>query len=207
MHGGWLGASSELLPHLGLLSLHTSLTLSRHTVLLSRPQVWRVSFPDQTRHLERAASRLAQAAACAYCPEPPLFHRLFPYHFVVDQELRVVQVGVADGIWCYYSVGVGICLPATRPLNISSVSSLQLCLPAHSVLPVTSLPILAFSCPAYPASPCFPPPMDSRYSFIPLSDRERLAHFFEVPSRRRAHQWTGGGGVREVGEGGGAQSP
>ena len=57
-------------------------------------QVWKVSYPEQRRHIEREAAHERQAASCSYAPEPPLFHRLFPYHFVLDKDLKVVQVGV-----------------------------------------------------------------------------------------------------------------
>ena len=55
-------------------------------------KVWKVTFPDQSRHWERKAALQAQTASCSYAPEPVLFHHLFPYHMVLDREMNVVQV-------------------------------------------------------------------------------------------------------------------
>lgn len=55
--------------------------------------MWKVSFPEQQQHVERAAAHEREAASCSYAPEPSLFYRMFPYHFVLDKDLRVVQVG------------------------------------------------------------------------------------------------------------------
>ena len=112
----------------GLPSGEPSLTTSG--LITCTPQVWRVSFPDQARHLERLASRAAEAATCAYCPEPSLFHRLFPYHFVMNEDMKVVQV-LFPRHWC--------CLPATLlKIPLTSIDiHLQLCLPI-------------LSCPSFP---------------------------------------------------------
>ena len=55
--------------------------------------MWLVSFTEQSLCLRKEAEITCQASASRYIPEPALFHRLFPFHLVVDERLRVVQLG------------------------------------------------------------------------------------------------------------------
>ena len=61
-------------------------------LLLSPSQVWLVTFPRQTRSLEVEAEIALQASCSTFVPEAALFHRVFPFHMVIDKELRVRQV-------------------------------------------------------------------------------------------------------------------
>ena len=56
-------------------------------------QVWLVTFPEQLKCLRKEAEICLQANTSHYVPEPELFHRIFPYHVVLDDQLRVVQIG------------------------------------------------------------------------------------------------------------------
>ena len=51
-----------------------------------------VTFPRQTRSLEKEAEIALQASASCYVPEAALFHRVFPFHMVIGEDLRVQQV-------------------------------------------------------------------------------------------------------------------
>ena len=55
--------------------------------------MWLVTFPEQSKCLRKEAELTCQASASRYIPEPALFHRLFPFHLVVDERLVVVQLG------------------------------------------------------------------------------------------------------------------
>ena len=56
------------------------------------PQVWHVSFPEQQAYAADVAALAAQSAAMRYTPEPSLFFSLFPFHLLIDQDMRLVQV-------------------------------------------------------------------------------------------------------------------
>ena len=54
-------------------------------------QVWNVRFPKQSSWEERLKKTSAQASAVAYAPEPSLFFRLFPFHILLDQDMKIIQ--------------------------------------------------------------------------------------------------------------------
>ena len=55
-------------------------------------QVYRVTFPpDEAVHAQQAELE-AQAASSQYNMDSALFYRLFPFHFIVDMECRLLQV-------------------------------------------------------------------------------------------------------------------
>ena len=58
-------------------------------------QVWLVSYPEepQLKCFEREDSASLAAASSTFSPGPDLFHRSFPFHLVLDADLRVVQLG------------------------------------------------------------------------------------------------------------------
>ncbi len=101
--GGWyLGRENKdrwkgRLLDLGTLSpaLH-SCSLARASSPLppqrSTPQVWRVTFPEQTSWVQAQRDIAELASHKRYVPEPALFWKLLPFHLVLDQELKIVQV-------------------------------------------------------------------------------------------------------------------
>lgn len=54
-------------------------------------QVWDIHFPEQHSWEERTNVALAQASKVAYVPEPSLFFTLFPFHILVDQNMKIIQ--------------------------------------------------------------------------------------------------------------------
>ena len=56
-----------------------------------------LSFPEQIKCLSKEAEITYQAQHSKYVPEAELFHRIFPFHVVLDEELRVLQLGTGLG--------------------------------------------------------------------------------------------------------------
>ena len=52
-----------------------------------------VQYPEQSKCLSKEAEITCQANASRYVPEPSLFHRVFPFHIVIDKDMRAVQMG------------------------------------------------------------------------------------------------------------------
>ena len=63
-------------------------------------QVWDVRFPEQQSWRERERSIAEHVSAATYAPEPGLFFNLFPFHILVDQDMRIVQVIGSMCKWC-----------------------------------------------------------------------------------------------------------
>ena len=69
------------------------------TIACMRPtwatQVWLVSYPEepQLKCLEKEDEANRDATSSTFSPGPELFHRTFPFHLVLDADLRVVQLG------------------------------------------------------------------------------------------------------------------
>ena len=65
-------------------------------------EVYLLTFPRQELTLkafsEAKAKRLAAATASTYTPTPALFYRLFPFHFILDQQCRLLQVCECGGV-------------------------------------------------------------------------------------------------------------
>ena len=61
-------------------------------------EVFHVTFPRQSRCLSKEAEISCQADSSTYIPEPALFHRIFPFHIVLDKDLQVLQLGT--GLRC-----------------------------------------------------------------------------------------------------------
>lgn len=81
--GGSVLISQATLPHACLLRLLLPCLPS---------QVWHVSFPEQTSWVQAQQDIAELASHKRYVPEPALFWKLLPYHLVLDQELKIVQV-------------------------------------------------------------------------------------------------------------------
>ena len=60
-------------------------------------QVWHVSFPEQQAYVDDASALAVQLAGTRYTPEPSLFLTLFPFHLLIDQNMRLVQVCMYGG--------------------------------------------------------------------------------------------------------------
>ena len=55
-------------------------------------QVWQVTFPEQAEYIAATSALKAQTASLRYSPEPSLFFSLFPFHLLLDQDLKIQQV-------------------------------------------------------------------------------------------------------------------
>ena len=63
-------------------------------------EVYLLTFPRQELGFIEARERLsAKAALSAYAPSAPLFYRMFPFHFILDRECRLMQVGRGERVW------------------------------------------------------------------------------------------------------------
>ena len=62
------------------------------TVLFPHFQVWHVSFPEQPRYDADCHALEEKLEAACYSPQPSHFYKLFPFHILMDKELRIVQV-------------------------------------------------------------------------------------------------------------------
>lgn len=58
-------------------------------------QVWLVSFPKdpQVKCLKKEEQIELNMASSSFFPGPALFHRAFPFHVVLDEDLAVLQLG------------------------------------------------------------------------------------------------------------------
>ena len=59
-------------------------------------EVYLLTFPKQEITLkgffERKENLLSAASATTYTPTPALFYRLFPFHFILDKDCKLLQV-------------------------------------------------------------------------------------------------------------------
>ena len=67
-------------------------------------QVWHVSFPEQQAYISDASALAVQLAGTRYTPEPSLFFSLFPFHLLIDQDMRLVQVCISQCV-CVWGGG------------------------------------------------------------------------------------------------------
>ena len=59
-------------------------------------EVYQLTFPKQELTFSGARTKLlAEAATTTYAPAPELFYRMFPFHFILDQDCCLLQVIVA----------------------------------------------------------------------------------------------------------------
>jgi len=56
-------------------------------------EVWRITFPTQPAVTEAKLASQQQAAFSSYSMDPSTFHRLHPFHFVMDNQCRIIQAG------------------------------------------------------------------------------------------------------------------
>lgn len=59
-------------------------------------EVYLLSFPRQELggFAEARERLLLQSRHCLYAPTPDLFYQMFPFHFILDRECRLLQVSM-----------------------------------------------------------------------------------------------------------------
>lgn len=83
-----LGAAGVLLAHSLPLTLQSPPFLHR-----VRQITWRVAYAHNTAFLDRVAAKAEAMSSNTFMPDPVLFSKLFPFHFIMDARLNIVQVG------------------------------------------------------------------------------------------------------------------
>ncbi|GAX79397.1 hypothetical protein CEUSTIGMA_g6838.t1 [Chlamydomonas eustigma] len=70
------------------------LLMSREAGVWYDREVYKLSLPQEEKiHTYNREQHAEAAAQCTYTPSPSLFYRMFPFHFIIDQECRLLQVG------------------------------------------------------------------------------------------------------------------
>lgn len=69
------------------------------------PKVWKVSYPEDRAFADAHAKQKRAEASSVLCLDAPTFMRLNPFHFVIDKDCRIAQVGTPCQPLC----------PAARP--------------------------------------------------------------------------------------------
>ncbi len=64
-----------------------------------------MKYPTQDKCLKKEAGTAEQSHDSHYVPEPELFHRVFPFHAVLDEDLSIVQVRARHVSFVMLAVG------------------------------------------------------------------------------------------------------
>lgn len=87
-----LGAARVLLGTLSPSDIQSPPPLRR-----ARQITWRVGYAHNTAFLDRVAAKAEAMSSNTFMPDPVLFSKLFPFHFIMDARLNIVQVG--QSVW------------------------------------------------------------------------------------------------------------